>query len=214
MNMPSYQTKRISAALVLLALLFYVFIYTPTLTVPYQVIKEDGHFEIRKYESVVTAEYLADGNQEISLQTARDIFESYTHGNNVPTQKLKEMYPIFMQVSERSPSNPTQFLPISEQKYWYIKMPLYTKTVNEILPRPNNAKIALVTVADRTMAVLKFSGALTNENVQKHLDELAKYGEDQKLILIANPIIAVYHHAFWVPKSMQHNEMMWQILTR
>ncbi|MBM72166.1 MAG: hypothetical protein CL847_05235 [Crocinitomicaceae bacterium] len=116
----------------------------------YSVLYTYENFEIRKYNSLILAEYDDDDNQEFS------VLADFIFGGN----KEKQQIPMTAPVITTMKANPTMS----------FVMPF--GITNDNCPNPNNSKIIITDVSPRLAATISFSGYPNSEVCESMKKEL------------------------------------------
>jgi hypothetical protein len=143
---------------------------------PYEVITTIGDVEIRQYGPRLAAETDLDGDAGIEsgrnaafLRLAAFIFAQDRQGPEVamtaPVAFQAASEPIAM-------TAPVAIEPGTEQRTMRFFMP--AKYTLETLPRPGDDRVRIVTVPAQTLAVVRFSGELSDEAAAEHTTQLLR----------------------------------------
>ena len=77
----------------------------------------------------------------------------------------------------------------------------------EDLPRPNNPAVILESMGPHVVAVVKYSGYMSDKHADKALVQLEEWMQAQSLTAAGEPVSAQYD-APWKPGFARHNEIM------
>ncbi|KNZ41597.1 SOUL family heme-binding protein [Acetobacterium bakii] len=158
-------------------------------TPAYKVLEKDGAFEIRSYEDYFTAAV-----DEVSMTDTNgfgQIFE-YISGSNSKKEKIDMTVPVINELENGSVT--TEFV-----------MPHHF--TRESLPDPDNSRIKIKTREDRLCAVISFSGSISSEKIDKHLEKLQKWLVDKDIKTIGGFRLARYNPPF-TPPTFRRNEIL------
>jgi hypothetical protein len=81
----------------------------------------------------------------------------------------------------------------------------------ETLPVPNNDRIRIRQVPERTMAVRRYSGRWTESKYRLHEETLLSALDANDIATIGHPVLARYNSPFSLP-LMRRNEVMIEML--
>lgn len=126
---------------------------TATKTDQYSVLYTYENFEIRKYNSLVFAEYDDDNNQEFS------VLADFIFGGNNEKQQIDMTAPVITTMKE----NPA------------MSFVMPTGITNDNCPTPNNSNIVIMDASPRLAATISFSGYPNTsvcESIKQELIEL------------------------------------------
>lgn len=162
----------------------------------YEVVEEDGVFEIRDYESHILAEIVISNSME---QAGNDAFRplfKYISGANKMATRIEMTAPVSQEkVSKKIPMT----APVSQEKSdqgWVVSFMMPATNTLETLPRPDNDKIKLRVVPARRMASVRYSGTWKEKRYNKFLKKLQAWIKEKELEVTGEPIWARYNPPF------------------
>lgn len=175
----------------------------------YKIRSSVGKTEIRVYEPMILAEVLVQGLRTEAGKKGFRILADYIFGNNVVQRDIAMTAPVQQQgnkkISMTAPVKQEQ-----ENNAWKISFVMPSEYSITTIPQPNNKKILLHRIPQKTYIVMRFSGANTNENIEKYEKELLDYTTDQKINIIGSPKYAFYNPPWTLP-FMRRNEIIIEI---
>lgn len=147
-----------SIIIVLFLAIQIYFIMAKTETQPYQVIKTEKDFEIRKYPSATMATVSMDAKsyKELSSTGFRKL-ASFIFGANKDQKNIAMTSPVHMDINN------------SESSMSFVMPSEYNR---ENLPKPDNSEIKIETTAEEYVAAIQFSGYANDEDIKKYADQL------------------------------------------
>ena len=152
----------------------------------YEVLKNIGDVEIRRYAPYIVAEVTVTG-QDADEQAFR-ILAGYIFGKNKSGEKMSMTAPVETRGAEHA------F--VMERKYTL-----------ETLPKPEDERVQLRRKDPRIVAARRFSGRWTEKNISQHrealLGDLAELGVE----VTGNPELARYNSPF-TPWFLRRNEII------
>ena len=80
----------------------------------------------------------------------------------------------------------------------------------ETLPEPNDPRIKLRELPERVVAVRRYSGSQSGQNVVRNLSLLMEDLERDNVTTVSGPQVAFYDDP-WTPSSQKRNEVMLEI---
>ncbi len=173
----------------------------------YQVTKTFKDIEIRSYPKLLVAETAISSTQNEDSSAGFPILAGYIFGKNkgrpagaqmtasVPAQKIAMTAPVSVEKGAAGPV--LQFF-----------MPSGMNESNA--PEPNDPRVKLRTLPERTLAVLRYSGTWSEERFKKHADLLKDAIKREGYEAKSEPILARYN-APWTPWFLRRNEVWIEI---
>ncbi len=157
----------------------------------YQVLLQDGEFEIRTYPSLWVAETLVDTNYTEAGSIGFKRLAGYIFGGNTRREKMAMTAPVLQQ---------------TEGRQWRMAFVMPASYSLETLPIPLDANVALKQLPAKKVAVLQYSGALSEgviaRNSQKLLDWLT-----QRSLKPLSPTRSAAYDPPWTIPILRRNEI-------
>ena len=179
-----------------LTLFFLVPVIAAAIEQPdYEVVGQYDGFELRYYDSYVVAEVDVDGDFDNAGNSAFRILAGYIFGDNQSSEKMAMTAPVESRRTER-----TTYAFVMEKKY-----------TMDTLPLPNDERIRIREMPERTMAVRRYSGRWTEEKYNDNEMRLRAALEAHGIQTLSGPILARYNSPFSLP-MMRRNEVMFEII--
>ncbi|MFZ2555878.1 MAG: heme-binding protein [Minisyncoccia bacterium] len=176
----------------------------------YSVTKKAEGYEIRTYAPHIVAQATVTGDYEEALNEGFRIIAGYIFGGNTAKQKVAMTAPVTEQaVSENVAMTApvTASLEAGPRTVAFVMPKAYTL---DTLPIPNDSRVKLVPMPERTMAVVTFSWYRTTSRVEEMEKELLELVKRDGLTVIGTPIYAGYN-APWTPPWLLRNEVMVEV---
>lgn len=180
----------------------------------YAVIFKQENFEIRKYESYLTASVVvnksADGEDR---NRAFKKLAAFIFGDNKAQGQIEMTSPVLM---ENKPSQKIKMTSpvVSQELNGKMKMSFMmpSKYTLETLPEPENSEIVINETPTRTLAVLKYSGRSNEKLEAKKSKELISLINQSEYQLKENSqtFFAGYNPPWTLP-MMRRNEVMIEV---
>ncbi|MBL8130207.1 MAG: heme-binding protein [Chloroflexia bacterium] len=179
---------------------------------PYDVVATIDGVEIRRYGPRLAAETDMDGGAGIEagqnaafLRLAAFIFAQNRQGPEVamtaPVAFQAAAEPIAM-------TAPVTMEPGQKERTMRFFMP--AKYTLETLPKPGDDRVRIVTIPAQTLAVLRFSGALTDATVAEHTPQLLRTIAGSEWTVIGSPGVFGYD-APGTPLDKRRNEVFVEV---
>lgn len=162
-------------------------------TIKYQLIKKDGHIEIRKYDNILLA------STKSSLTETQDsgfsnVFR-YISGDNDKNTKISMTTPV---------------VTYQEDKTLVTGFYAPSKYSKDTLPKPIGEDVFINELKSSYYAVIRFRGSWKQSNFDKHDKLLLEYLEAQGIKITSQRLILRYQPPF-IPGVFRHNEIAYQV---
>lgn len=185
------------------------FIMKDVKTPNYTVVEKTNQIEIRQYEPMITAEVTVTGDRETAINRGFKLLADYIFGNNTATgnKKIAMTAPVMQQRSEKIAMTAPVIQTASQDSTWTVRfvMPASYSIAN--LPKPNNPQVKLIEVPSKTMIAIRFSGRMSNANLESHLATLKNYISTHHINTIGEPEYAFYNPPWTLP-LFRRNEIL------
>jgi len=182
---------------------------------PYTLLKSEQtqKIEVRNYESMVlvSSSISADGMNS----AFRNLFR-YITGDNEGSEEIAMTAPVFLDESDAdskgtdiSMTAPVFMKEQSEQEIMSFVMP--ADFTIQSTPKPTNPDVWITEVKDYKVVVIKFSGLLSDSNVDAQTKILNSWITKNGYTAISEPIKAAYNGPFTIP-WFRRNEVMIEVI--
>jgi len=182
---------------------------------PYTLLKSDQveKIEVRNYESMVlvSSDMSADGMNS----AFRNLFR-YISGENEGSTEIAMTAPVLMDESETTAKGseiamtaPVFMKKQSAQQVMSFVMPADFTMQNT--PKPISSDVWITEIKDYKVVVIKFSGLLSDNNVEKQTRILNNWIANNGYTAISEPINAAYNGPFTIP-WLRHNEVLIEVI--
>jgi hypothetical protein len=163
-------------------------------TIPYGVTGKTGEIEFRHYPELVFATAdTADDDAGFSLLFA------YISGSNRPQEKIPMTAPVI--ISQKIPMTAPV---VSDAGSMSFVMPAGTK--REETPDPLDSRVRIVTIPERDIAVIRFSGYAPPEDVDAATSRLQDGLKTGGILMEGRPFLMRYDSP-WTPGFLRRNEV-------
>lgn len=180
----------------------------------YQVVGEFADFELRRYASYIVAEVDVQDESGDADNSAFRILAGYIFGDNAASEKMSMTAPVASKPATKgekmamtAPVTATAAGDAGRKTYAFVMERKYTL---QSLPVPNDDRIRIRTVPEKTMAVLRYSGRWTEEKYRQKEEALRAALDAQDIQTAGDPILARYNSPFSLP-FLRRNEVMIEI---
>lgn len=177
----------------------------------YTVVRSDGDFEYRQYESHRVSETIITGARDADAASSegfRRLF-AYITGANTRQSKISMTVPVSQGASEKI----SMTVPVQQSAAdagWRVSFVLPSQFTLETAPVPTDKRVYVREVPGRLMVVLRFAGRWTETNYAEHEQELADYIAAKNLSAAGTIERAAYNAPFSIP-WFRRNEVMVEI---
>ena len=179
-------------------------------TPSYRIVQSQKDIEIRHYEPMIVANVKVAGDRENTLRKGFQLLADYIFGNNTVVQEISMTAPVQQQKYKKI----SMTAPVQQQAMdtsWEVSFVMPSGYNMVTLPRPNNDSVVLEEIPSEKFVVIIFSGASSNENVEKYERKLMSYVVRNNILVIGTPKYAFYNPPWTLPQ-MRRNEIMMKIL--
>ena len=150
----NFNMKKTLIICLLISIPILIYAFKTNYNTNYKLIKTIGSIEIREYPKSLFASYYSKVSGDNSKFR---VLANYIFGGNDREEQIGMTSPVNMKIS--SINNEMLFL-----------MPLRYNETN--IPKPNNNEIEIISVEQRKVATIRFSGYANDEKVGKHKQKL------------------------------------------
>lgn len=158
----------------------------------YEVLSEHHGFEVRKYSKSIQARLLTPGNGWSGSSGGFRRIAGYIFGGNHSNQRIAMTAPVQMWDGDRG--SMMSFIMPSEYE------------IGD-LPLPIDPDVKLVEVGEYVVAVYPFSGFSRSAKARRLIERLQFMIEEEGLVALGNPILAVYDNPGTTLPFMRRNEI-------
>ena len=141
----------------------------------FRIIKKEGNFEIRKYQSYIQIYILVNSSFSEAGSLAFRPLISYINGQNKFAKDIKKNN--FMIQKDTSISIPMT-APVTQTQWnnsYKVAFIMPAGSTLSTLPKPLNPNLKIEEVKEKTVAVIKYSGIWSADNYQYQLKTLKKW---------------------------------------
>ncbi|MEM9283293.1 MAG: heme-binding protein [Verrucomicrobiota bacterium] len=163
-------------------------------TAAYEVVKEEGEFELRDYEAHEVATTSMKGNTENG--SFGRLFR-YISGANERDVKIAMTTPVFMPTSKDGERSEMQFVVPRE-------------VAREGTPTPTSENVRVKRKAAARYAAVRFNGRGNEKQQEEQQEKLESWIENQGLQIVGEPVFAGYDPP-WTPGPLRRNEVLLRV---
>lgn len=159
----------------------------------YTPIESDGAFELRQYGMIKTVSAPIGAGRNGAFM---DLFR-YISANNAANEKIAMTVPVFMDMET------------ADDRMHFV-LPNTYQTGEQEIPGPGSSAVTVDTIEGGTFAILKFSGASSEQDKATQLAKLRQMIADRGFEATGHPIYAGYSSPR-VPVAKRKNEVLLRI---
>lgn len=177
----------------------------------YSVISTQGDIEFRQYASFIVARTTLpkELDRDEAANAAFRILFRYIQGANSTDAKIAMTAPV-LQDKGRKIEMTAPVIQESGAGGWRVAFVLPAEFNMDNAPLPMDARIKIEEVPERKIAVLRYSGRWTEQNVQKYSERLLK-GITAIGVTPIGAVESAYYNAPFVPPFIRRNEVLVQV---
>lgn len=173
----------------------------------YEVLQEDGKFDIRQYEDYWVARTKIDGEYRISSDKGFRLLFNYIAGGNKQQEKIAMTGPVMQQEQGEKIAMTGPVIVQKSGKSWIMEFVLPSK-YNELQPpEPLNPAVSVFKVPGYRAAALRYSGNLREEKYNIKVKKLLDIVQSKGLQSIGEPFSAGYDPPWTIP-FLKRNEVL------
>ena len=171
-------------------------------SVHYEVVREYGRVEIRRYPPITLATVSAASDNE-----AFSILFDYISGNNEPSERIAMTAPVISRKQGGERLAMTAPVISATGSFSFVLPSSYNAGS---APRPRSRSIRLEDIPSRLVAVIGFAGRAKDRDLEEEERELVETMGKNGLKAIGGPFLMRYNSPF-TPGFMRHNELGYEI---
>ncbi len=177
----------------------------------YSVVDSQENYEIRIYPAHIVAQTVVTGSYQKALNQGFGIVARYIFGGNTKKESIAMTSPVIEKstVSE-SIAMTSPVVATVEGESHTIAFGMPRSYTLETLPTPNDDRVQIVTIPEKKMAALRFSGMRTNARVQSKKQQLLDALKKDNVVVTGAVQYAGYN-APWTPPWMTRHEVLVEV---
>jgi hypothetical protein len=172
----------------------------------YSVVRSGDVFEVRRYEPYLVAEVVVPGPAEQAGNQGFRILADYIFGANKGALKMPMTAPV---TQTPKPLRLDMTAPVTQSATangFLVQFMMPSSFALATLPEPLNAQIVLREVAQQTYAVIRYSGSWSQDNYEKHLEQLRNALSREGTTTQGEPVLSRYNAPYVLP-FLRRNEV-------
>ncbi|NTV03021.1 MAG: heme-binding protein [Chlorobiaceae bacterium] len=178
---------------------------------PYELLKQDGPFEVRRYGPMVIAETILD-DESYGAASGKGFnrLAGYIFGRNRSKSSISMTAPV---LQERRGEKISMTAPVLQQRNkggWTMAFVLPEGFTLASAPEPLDPEVKLRELPPATVAVVSYPGLHSSANLEKYARQLRAWLEKQGYHAISEPKLASYDPPWTIP-FLRRNEVQIRI---
>ncbi len=173
----------------------------------YDVVQQDGDFELRDYAPQVVAEVVVSGSFSRAGNSAFRPLFNYISGDNTVQAKIAMTAPVSQTAHSQDIAMTAPVGQRASGDDWVVSFMMPAKFNMDTIPKPTDPEVKLREIPAHRMAVVRYSGRWTKKRYQSHLEALLTWVSAKDLAARGEPVFARYNGPF-TPWFMRRNEIL------
>lgn len=176
-------------------------------TPSYTVTSKKPGYEIREYDSHITAETQVTGSLDEASRAGFRVIADYIFGNNTSSDKISMTAPVVEQRSQKIAMTAPVINTLEDSSTRTISFILPRKYTMDTLPKPNNPQVTIREIPRHTVAALRFTWYPTASRIDQKKAELTTLLEQDNLTAAGITQVARYNPPLSMPLLLR-NEIL------
>lgn len=173
----------------------------------YNVIEEEGNFDIREYQDYWVVRTEVEGGYEESTSEAFGRLFKYISGQNTEQIKISMTGPVMQQQKSQKIAMTGPVIQKEQENGWTMEFVLPAKFNQTVPPQPLNPQVSIEKVSGYRAAALRYSGNLSEKKVNQKKDALLALVMRRGLQPKGTPFSAGYDPPWTLP-FLKRNEVI------
>jgi SOUL heme-binding protein len=180
----------------------------------FTLLEKDQAFELRDYAPKVIAEVEVDGDMREASSKGFRLIADFIFGNNAlqsgKSEKISMTAPVLLEGRSEKISMTAPVGVQQASKGWKVYFVMPSQYTLETLPKPKSPLVTIKQISSQKFAVIRFSGLVDEEKMEKKVTELKQWTDNKKLKVLGNPELARYNPPWTLP-FLRRNEVMVEV---
>ena len=180
----------------------------------FNLIVKENAFELRAYQPKIIAEVSIDADMSESSSKGFRLIADFIFGNNTSRLGGSENISMTAPVSVYEKSEQISMTaPVGVQQVkdgWKVYFVMPSKYTLDSIPKPNNAQVSIKQIPAKKIAVIRFSGLVDEEKMNKKVKDLNEWIVSKNLKAMSIPELARYNPPWTLP-FLRRNEVMIEV---
>ena len=171
----------------------------------YQLILQDGGFEIRQYPALLVAETITTGSRDQALNRGFRALAAYIFAKSRGGEKISMTAPVIQDRKKISMTAPV-LQDEAANGAWRTRFVMPSRYTIATLPKPP-AGITISETPARRLAVARFSGRADDATIAAHESKLRKWMSEHQL-QAGGPAEYAFYNSPFIPPFLRRNEIL------
>lgn len=180
----------------------------------YELLLDDGKFEVRQYEDALVARTVTRGDMGEAGSAAFRRLGGYIFGKNVTRDSVAMTTPVLQEELESSGASESESIAMttpvfqeeSAEGTWVQTFVLPREYTMETLPVPTDPNVELARVTGLKVAVVRYSGLRSTRKIEEQTERLRAWMSERGLVATDAPRSAAYDPPWTIP-FLRRNEV-------
>lgn len=173
----------------------------------YDVIEEEGNFQIRQYQDFVAATTTTEGSYQTNRKVAHDLLFDYITGENVANQNIDMTAPVLQKNDGVSIDMTAPVIQKKNGEKWTMSFVLPSEYTMESAPKPLDSRVSVEKTAGKKVAVVIYNGSLTEEAINQNTERLIAWVSEKGLDA-SLPAYSAGYDPPWTLPWLKRNEVL------
>lgn len=178
----------------------------------YKVVKTYDEFEVREYPPILIAQTIVKDSFEDAGNAGFRILAKYIFGENQSRTKIAMTAPV-AQVEKVTSEKIAMTAPVNLVKQssgYAVQFTMPKEFTKQTLPVPNDARIEILEIPSRKVAVYKYSGGWSEARYQDKLALFRAALQKSSVAVVGEPMLARYNSPFMI-WFLRRNEIWFEL---
>ncbi len=178
----------------------------------YKILTNYEDFEVREYEPILIAQTIVNESFENAGNVGFRILAKYIFGDNQSRTKISMTAPVG-QVEKATSQKIEMTAPVSLLKQasgYAVQFTMPKEFTTQNLPVPNDARIEIIEIPSRKVAVYKYSGSWSESRYQDKLTLFRAALKKSSVAVIGEPTLARFNSPFMI-WFLRRNEIWFEL---
>lgn len=176
----------------------------------------DGDVEVREYKEMMVAKTSVKAEYKDAQSIMFKRLANYIFGENSGDEEIGMTAPVIQEDTKKEGENIGMTAPVFQNKVgdtWEMTFVMPARYTMETLPKPVDPNITIELLPPKTTATLRFSGFLSEGNIEEHKRELRKWVEASTYKAVSSYRSAGYDAPFTIP-FLRRNEILVDVVPK
>ncbi len=173
----------------------------------YDVLVDEGDFQIRQYYDYVAATTKTEGDYSVNRKVAHDRLFDYISGNNVQNESIAMTAPVLQKTKGESIEMTAPVVQKKSENGWTMSFILPYEYTLEKAPKPLDTAVSIEKFQGKKVAVVTYNGSLNEESINSNTDRLIEWAT-QKGLSIKYPAYSAGYDPPWTLPWLKRNEVL------